>query len=398
MKKLFYATALCMVFSTGAFAQKANVKAAEKIAKSDKPNFEEARGLIKSARENAETKADPYTWYVSGLVENQEFEKELIKDMMPNGQGDKTKMYSSLLRVFPFYKTADSLDRVPNDKGKVKPKYEKDIMKDLKSDHLHLINAGAHFMNEKKYDKATEAFDQFLAIKKLPMFAEDNTMTAVDSNAMIAGFYGAVSAYQSKNYDKAISIANAAKDLDYQKNEIYQLLADSYLKKGDSVSYRKVLEEGMKIFPKESYYTLNMTNSFIQNKEYDKAIEFLNNAIAQDPKNAQLYDVMGKLYEQKEDYKKAAEFFQKSIDADPEYAEGYFDLGRTYYNEGVTLKSGEKMDAATEAKAKEWFQKSLPMLEKAYRTMPKETYYILGNVYYNLGMNDKQKEIMDANK
>ena len=60
MKKLLCAVALGLMSAAGAYAQVANVKAAEKIAGAgDKADFAEARRLIKEALANDETKNDP---------------------------------------------------------------------------------------------------------------------------------------------------------------------------------------------------------------------------------------------------------------------------------------------------------------------------------------------------
>ena len=52
MKKLVCAIAVGLLTSAGAFAQVANVKSAEKIASSDKPDLAEARRLITEALAN----------------------------------------------------------------------------------------------------------------------------------------------------------------------------------------------------------------------------------------------------------------------------------------------------------------------------------------------------------
>ena len=57
MKKIFLFTVLCLVGGT-AFAQKKNVSRANNELKQEKPNYEEARLLLKEARENPETQND----------------------------------------------------------------------------------------------------------------------------------------------------------------------------------------------------------------------------------------------------------------------------------------------------------------------------------------------------
>ena len=69
MKKIFLFTVLCLVGGT-AFAQKKNVSRANNELKQEKPNYEEARLLLKEARENPETQNDAKTWWVSAEVED----------------------------------------------------------------------------------------------------------------------------------------------------------------------------------------------------------------------------------------------------------------------------------------------------------------------------------------
>ncbi|KGN72513.1 hypothetical protein HQ47_09805 [Porphyromonas macacae] len=393
MKKVIYALGLAVIASGSAFAQNENVKTAEHILKSSNPNFKEARTLISAAKTNPETQNSAKAWYIAGAIENGEFETLNLQSMLPNATVDKNVMYDALMNVLPNYIVADSLDHLPNEKGKVKPKFEKAIKKDLKTNHLHLINAGAHYMNENAYAKAMKAFEQFLEIKKLPMFESDKEMTAIDSNTMVAGFYGAVSAYQAKDFDGTIKMCERIKDVDYQKNDVYQLWATAYLGKTDTVSYLRILDEGAKIFPQEKFYLLNIANTYIQQGKMTEAIAKLNDAIKMDPQNPQLYDVMGKLYEEKEDFDNAEIWFKKALEVDPNYAEAIYDMARTYYNRGILMKNSEKISAETEAKAKEWFQKSLPLMEKAYESLPNETWYVLSSLYYNLGMNDKSEAL-----
>ena len=95
----------------------------------------------------------------------------------------------------------------------------------------------------------------------------------------------------------------------------------------------------------------------------EEAISLLASAIEKAPNNAQLYDVMGKLYETT-DEDKSLEWYGKALAIDPEFTESNFNMGRVYYNKAVTLKSSDKYDAATDKKITELFQKALPYLER----------------------------------
>ena len=158
----------------------------------------------------------------------------------------------------------------------------------------------------------------------------------------------------------------------------------------------------MQKFPDEPYYLLSLINQYIYSNRNNEAIEYLNTAISKDPKNAQLYDVMGRVYETGvKDYAKAEEYFKKALEIDPNYVESISNLGRVYYNQGVN-KQGEanmindaKQYQVELEKAKEFFRQALPYFEKAHEMKPDEREYriALRGIYYNLNMGDKFEAI-----
>ena len=115
MKKLLCAVALGLMSAAGAYAQVANVKAAEKIAGAgDKADFAEARRLIKEALANDETKNDPYTWYVAGLIEREHFTAEQKKTLL-NKEADQAPMFTALVAVVPAWMQLYQLESQPDD-------------------------------------------------------------------------------------------------------------------------------------------------------------------------------------------------------------------------------------------------------------------------------------------
>ena len=125
MKRVLLTVALC-VAASASFAQKKVVNEAQSIAKGSNADFGEARTLIKGALENPETKDDAKTWYVAGFIEDQQFNAERAKQILGQ-QPNEPVMYEALYGILPYFQKAYELDQLPNEKGKVKPKYTKDI-------------------------------------------------------------------------------------------------------------------------------------------------------------------------------------------------------------------------------------------------------------------------------
>jgi tetratricopeptide (TPR) repeat protein len=395
MKRVLLTVVLCVAALTS-FAQKKVVNEAQSVAKGTNANFNEARELIKNALENAETKNDPKTWYVAGFVEDQQFSAERMKQLLGQ-QPNEAVMYTALTNILPFFEKAYELDQLPDAKGKVKPKYTKDIKGILSADHVYYINAGAYYFETRDYQKAYDAFQQYLKISDLPMFKGEKVAER-DSNFMMVQFYAAVAATQLNNSELAIAALNRTKDTDYRANDVYQYLVYEYQQINDSINTEKTLEEGLKKFPEEKYYLLNLINTYIYSNRNEKAIEYLKTAIEQEPNNAQLYDVMGRVYESgMKDIENAETYFAKALEIDPEYIEALSNLGRIYYNQGVNrlgeanMINDTKLYQEEAAKAKDLFKKALPYFEKALQKKPDEREYMtaLRGIYYNLNMNDE---------
>ena len=400
MKRLLLTVALCVAASSASFAQKKAVKEAQGIAKGDKADFTEARALIKGALENPETKDDAQAWYVAGFIEDQQFSAERTKQILGQ-QPNEPVMYEALGAILPYFKKAYELDQLPNEKGKIKPKYSKDSKSIVGADHVYFFNGGAYYFDQKDYKKAYDFFNQYLEISELPMF--EGTQTAEkDSTFMTVQFYAAVAATQLQDSPIAIKALERAKSSDFRLNDVYQYLSYEYKQAGDSVNYVKTLEEGYAKFPNEEFFLMSLIDAYIQSSQNEKAISYLNTAIAQKPSDSQLYHALGIVYETGiKDYAKAEETFKKALEVNPESVESMSALGRIYYNQAVN-KQGEANMINDSKKyqeeltiAKDLFKQALPYFQKAHEMKPSESEYMvaLRGIYYNLNMGPELEAI-----
>jgi tetratricopeptide (TPR) repeat protein len=382
-----------------AYAQKKNVSAAERISKEAKPNYDEARNLIKSALEDSETKDDAKTWYIAGKVEDAQFTAENMKQILGQ-QPNEPVMYEALANSLPYFMEAYKLDQLPNEKGKVKPRFAKSILGTLSSNHVYYLNGGAYYFDQRDYQKACDFFEQYLEISDSPFF-KDEKIADKDSSYMIVQFYLAVASTQLGDSETAIKNLKRAKDTPYRQNDVYQYLCYEYMQIQDSVNLEKTLEEGLTTFPDSSYYLLNLISIYISSNRDEQAIRYLNTAIVRDPDNSDLYQAMGSVYEAKKDYAKAEENYLKAVEFAQESPVALSNIGRIYYNQGVVKLAEANLisDAALYNQeknvAKDLFKKALPYFEKACQINPDEREYMvaLRGIYYNLDMGKEFDEI-----
>lgn len=402
MKRVLLTVALC-VAASASFAQKKVVSEAQSIAKGSNADFGEARTLIKGALENPETKDDAKTWYVAGFIEDQQFNAERAKQILGQ-QPNEPVMYEALYGILPYFQKAYELDQLPNEKGKVKPKYTKDIKSILSANHVYLFNGGAYYFDKQEYKKAYDFFNQYVEISELPMFAGTQTAEK-DSTFMTVQFYAAAAASLAKDSRLAISALERAKNTPYRQYDVYQYLCYEYGEARtaqDSVMLEKTFEEGMQVFPDSAFFLNNLINTYIYSNRNEKALEMLNVAIQKNPNDANLYNVMGRVYETGlKDYANAEKNFQIALEKDPNLTDALSNIGRIYYNQGVNKLSEANMINDSKkyqeelGMAKDLFKKALPYYKKAHEAEPEkmDNMIALRGIYYNLNMGPELEAI-----
>ena len=402
MKRVLLTVALC-VAASASFAQKKVVNEAQSIAKGSNADFGEARTLIKGALENPETKDDAKTWYVAGIIEDQQFNTERAKQILGQ-QPNEPVMYEALYGILPYFQKAYELDQLPNEKGKVKPKYTKDIKSILSANHVYLFNGGAYYFDKQEYKKAYDFFNQYVEISELPMFAGTQTAEK-DSTFMTVQFYAAAAASLAKDSRLAIAALERAKNTPYRQYDVYQYLCYEYGEARtaqDSVMLEKTFEEGMQVFPDSAFFLNNLINTYIYSNRNEKALEMLNVAIQKNPNDANLYNVMGRVYETGlKDYANAEKNFQIALEKDPNLTDALSNIGRIYYNQGVNKLSEANMINDSKkyqeelGMAKDLFKKALPYYKKAHEAEPEkmDNMIALRGIYYNLNMGPELEAI-----
>ncbi len=402
MKRVLLTVALC-VAASASFAQKKVVNEAQSIAKGSNADFGEARTLIKGALENPETKDDAKTWYVAGFIEDQQFNTERAKQILGQ-QPNEPVMYEALYGILPYFQKAYELDQLPNEKGKVKPKYTKDIKSILSANHVYLFNGGAYYFDKQEYKKAYDFFNQYVEISELPMFAGTQTAEK-DSTFMTVQFYAAAAASLAKDSRLAIAALERAKNTPYRQYDVYQYLCYEYGEARtaqDSVMLEKTFEEGMQVFPDSAFFLKNLINTYIYSNRNEKALEMLNVAIQKNPNDANLYNVMGRVYETGlKDYANAEKNFQIALEKDPNLTDALSNIGRIYYNQGVNKLSEANMINDSKkyqeelGMAKDLFKKALPYYKKAHEAEPEkmDNMIALRGIYYNLNMGPELEAI-----
>ena len=179
------------------------------------------------------------------------------------------------------------------------------------------------------------------------------------------------------------------------------IVVDSLLQKKDFDGALKIAEETHKALPLNIDIMIPIININLQKGDLANSEKFLTKALAIDPKNKQLYYVLGTSYIDLKENEKAEEALMKAIEIDSNYNEAQYQLGAHLFNWANDLKtSADQLDLNDPRapflvqKSEETLNRALVVLEKYIIINPNEkaVLEILWKSYYKLGNEVKSAE------
>lgn len=412
MKKLFVMMAVVLV-STCGFAQKKAVSAAKnKAMNTESPDFNGARQDIQGALANDETKDQPNTWFVAGLIGYKENEYSLIQQSLGQTRDD-VKMGLAIVESYDYWLKAEEMasKKVLDKKGReveADPKVRKQVAEKLAEYYRtqELVKYGIVLYEKRDFQQAYEVFMRHLNIPHMACMQTEKYQKEmpIDTTYQQYQYYAATFASQSENHQGAIELFEQLKNVESADAVICnQLLYQEYLSIKDTVKAIATLQSAIERFPSEPWFLQNLINHYIFTGQEKTAIEYLEKAIAREPGVAQYHHIKGNLDENSGNYEAALKDFDAALAIDPSLADAYAGKGRVYYNQAVKMneESAYISDQKAYNKALEemnaMFKKSLPYFEQAHKAAPQDRNYmiILKGLYYRFQMDAEYKKIAE---
>ena len=253
LMKKFMMMAMMLVASATAFAGDSDALKAILKAKT----YAEAETLLKGSLDqlaNAQEKAKAYNKLVdlamdqfnaqSTIQTENQLAKQMGKEEKPVDEALMSEMaYNALIAA----QECDKYDQQPNEKGKVSPKFAKNNAQRLwMGPRNQLVNAGQNALTEHDNATARKYWQLFTESNEYPMFKDCDREAQKPFFGQVARF-AAIFAYQDKDMQKALELANIAqKDPEEYDNAInlkLEILGDGLKTKEDSVNYISKLQE-----------------------------------------------------------------------------------------------------------------------------------------------------------
>ncbi len=392
-KKLIAITLLILTIIPCLRAQRKEISQARSYIKSGKELAKAETMLRDAIRKDSSSRQDPRV-YASLLQAIEKQYAEGNEKLYLKQKYDTTQLFTLTKKLFDVALQLDSLDALPDEKGRVKTKYREKNIVMLDRCRPNLFFGGTFHLRKGDNERAFTLFDTYISCSTHPMFAAYD-YSKNDKRMPEAAYWATVCGHNADNVEMTLRHAEMAENDTARLSYTLMYEAIAYEKTNDTEKYFETLKRGFNLFPTFSYFFPHLIDFYTKNGEMEEALATADKALETDSTNILfLYAKSNALLNlgRNDDCIKVGD---RIIELNDSVAEAYYNVGMAFLNNVVIAEKGSQTTKRKEEIKKLYIQ-ARPYLER-YREMAPEARQkwapALYRVYLNLNLGNQFEEI-----
>jgi tetratricopeptide (TPR) repeat protein len=418
MKSKYVLLASALLISVATFAQKDQIKAAEKALKAG--NAQEAITILQGAEAASAAAPDAEKAQFNFVKANAHLALATKNEDTDANLSAAAKAYQEVLSIektsgkvkFSAQASTSIIDvkyKLINaaiadskaDKHAVGAKKLYDAYLLDKKDTINLYYAASTYVNAKEYEAAYNAYDE---LKKLNYSGKGTNFYAVNKINAEEQFFAT-----EKERDQMVKLGTHEKprteEIPSKRGEIYKNMALILVQNGKVAEAKKAVAEARAANPEDTSLILTEANLYLDTKDFDTYKKLITEVLAQSPNDADLVFNLGVISYNAKNIVDAEKYYKRAIEIKSDYVNAYLNLAilkldadKKLFEEIQKLGNSEKDNKRYEVLKKQReavFTSALPYLEKASEldSTNEEVKGTLLSVYRALEMTEKAKAL-----
>ena len=421
MKSKYVILASAFLISVATFAQKDQIKAAEKSLKGG--NAQEAITILQGAESASATAPDgekAQYFFVKGNAyldlanknvetgKNLSLAAEAYQSLLAvektSGKDKYTSQAAASIIDIKYKLINSAIADSKVDKHSIAAKELYDAYLLDKKDTLNLYYAASTYVNAKEYDTAYKLYDE---LKRLNFSGKGTSYFAVNKLTNEEDLYTT-----AKERDQYVKLGTHEKPrnevIPSKRGEIYKNMALILVQNGKIEEAKKAVSDARKANPEDTSLILTEANLYLETKDFETYKKLIAEALEKNPNDADLVFNLGVISANAKNPVEAEKYYKRVMEIDPKYTNAYINLAALKLEEEkviiddmnkipVNSSSPKDLKHYEELKTKREnvFKSAIPYLQKAVELDPKNTDVVktLLNVYNALEMTTEYKAL-----
>lgn len=418
MKSKYVLLASALLISVATFAQKDQIKAAEKALKAG--NAQEAITILQGAEAASAAAPDAEKAQFHFVKANAHLALATKNENTDANLSAAAKAYQEVLSIektsgkakfsaqastsiidvkYKLINAAIADSKAEKHAAGAKKLYDAYLLD--KKDTINLYYAASTYVNAKEYETAYNAYDE---LKKLNYSGKGTNFYAVNKINGEEQFFPT-----AKERDQMVKLGTHEKprteDIPSKRGEIFKNMALILVQNGKVAEAKKAVAEARAANPDDTSLVLTEANLYLDTKDYDTYKKLITEVLAQSPNDADLVFNLGVISYNAKNLVEAEKYYKRAIEIKPDYVNAYLNLAilkldadKKLFEEIQKLGNSEKDNKRYEVLKKQReavFTSALPYLEKASELdgTNEEVKGTLLSVYRALEMTEKAKAL-----
>ncbi|MFV8376943.1 tetratricopeptide repeat protein [Flavobacterium sp. LB1P62] len=418
MKSKYVILASALLISVATFAQKDQIKAAEKAMKGG--NSQEAATILQGAESlitNATDVEKAQFFFIKGnalldlanknvdINTNLSLAAKAYQDLIAVEQASGKVKFSSQAATsitqikFKLINNAIADSKIDKHADSAKKLYDAYLLD--KKDTINLYYAASTYVNAKEYETALKLYDE---LKNLNYSGKGTSYFAVNKLSGEEDVYAT-----AQERDRMVKLGTHEKPrteaIPSKRGEIYKNMALILVQNGKTEEAKKAMAEARVANPDDTSLILTEANLYLETKDYVTYKKLISEVLEKNPNDADLIFNLGVISTTANNNVEAEKYYKRAIEIKPDYVNAYLNLAilkldadKKLFEEMNKLGNSEKDNKrylVLKKQREAVFVDALPFLEKASELDPsnKEVKATLLNVYGALEMTEKKKAL-----
>ncbi|NPD55400.1 MULTISPECIES: hypothetical protein [unclassified Prevotella] len=393
MKKLILLTLLLLLITPCLRAQRKEMSQARSYIKSGKELEKAEKMMTELLAKDSVCRTNPkiYLLLYQALQKQYEVgnEKLYLKQKY-----DTAAIFNLTKRMFTVLETLDSIDAIPDKKGRVVLEYRRKHASELNTLRPNLFYGGTYYIRKTDYKTAFDFFSTYIECDRKPLFSgydyQDNDKRMTD-----AAYWATYCGFKMNNPEKTLMYADTALHNISKKKYTLRFIAEAYKAEKKDAQYVQVLRTGFKEYPEYPYFLSRLMDYYTNADSLNEALLLADKALAVDSDNELFMLAKSTVLLNIGKYDDCISLSDSLIQKNDTLPEPYFNAGTAYLNKILILER-DKQTSKNKKQIKNLYKKARPYLEKYREYAPdnKDKWgHALYRIYLNLNMGKQFDEI-----
>ena len=299
------------------------------------------------------------------------------KKIFLNSKPDTAAYFTRLLATAQYALRLDSLDNVPDDKGHVKPRYQKETGERLRACRRKLPSAGRYYYKRGDYATAWTFLDLYLLTLHNPLLAGGKEDEGPAPDTVALARLATVSAFSAGKYAESLRYAEVAEGDTAVLCQLLEMQARAHEQLGQGEARLQTIRRGHDRFPAHDYFALALIHHYDSAACYPQALAVIERTLEAGGDRRQYAFLCGRIYEATGVLDSAEISYQEAIEAAPEDALARSAAGMLALRRATLLRDAltpaQLSSSDMKARLADYYTRAAEQLEKARELAPSQS-------------------------